>query len=363
MHLATARQTYVPLLPLKLADFDYEVPRERIARYPAEPRDSARMMVVDRTTGAIEHRTFRDLPDYFRAGDVVVVNDTKVFPARLYGQKERTGATVEVFLLRELNRETRLWDVLVDPARKVRVGNTIYFDNDLAAEVIDNTTSRGRTIRFIFDGAQHELYDLIDQIGHTPIPPYLRREEEPEDRARYQTIFAAKRGAVAAPTAGLHFTPELTTRLQARGVEMHPITLHTGLGSFNPVEVEDIGKHRMSAEFYAIPQETCEAVNRALESPANTVTVVGTTCTRACESSLSASRNLKAGCGWTDKFIHPPYDFVITQRLITNFHMPRSTLLIMVSSLLGVELMKHAYDQAIKEEYRLYSFGDGMLIV
>lgn len=348
---------------MKLSNFLYEYPPELVAKYPAEPRDSARLMVLHRKTGKIEHRTFRDLPDYFTQGDVIVVNDTKVFPARLYGNKEKTGARIEVFLLRELNAESRLWDVIVDPARKIRIGNKLYFENDLVAEVIDNTTSRGRTIRFVFDGSNQELYDKIDEIGQTPIPPYIKRKVEPEDQARYQTIFAKERGAVAAPTAGLHFTPELVGGLHHKGVALAPVTLHVGLGTFRPVEVEDLTKHRMDSEFFDIPSPTAEVVNTALASPDNAVTAVGTTVVRAIESSLSASYALKDKKGWTDKFIYPPYEFHITERLITNFHMPRSTLLMLVSAFAGHAFIMEAYQEAIKEEYRLFSFGDGMLIL
>lgn len=296
---------------MKLSDFTYEYPKNLIAKYPAEPRDSARMMVLNRKDRTIEHRLVSDLPEYYREGDVMVVNDTKVFPARLYGNKEKTGARIEVFLLRELNPESRLWDVIVDPARKIRIGNKLYFENGLIAEVIDNTTSRGRTIRFVFEGDNEELYQKIDEIGQTPLPPYIKRDVEPDDRARYQTIFAEHRGAVAAPTAGLHFTSDLVEALQRGGVQIMPITLHVGLGTFRPVEVEDLTKHRMDSENFLIGHRTAEAVNRALSSEENTVTAVGTTVVRAIESSLSASYTLKADTGWTDKFIYPPYEFRI----------------------------------------------------
>ena len=361
--VATAPRIFRPTLSLKLSDFQYDYPKELIAKYPAEPRDSARLMVVNRKERTVEHRTFRDIVEFFNDGDVLVVNDTKVFPARLFGNKEKTGARIEVFLLRELNRESRLWDVIVNPARKIRVGNKLYFDNGLVAEVVDNTTSRGRTIRFIFEGSHEELYAQIDAIGSTPIPPYLRREAEDIDKERYQTMFAEKRGAVAAPTAGLHFTPELVEDIKAKGVTVCPVTLHVGLGTFRPVEVEDLTKHRMDSENFYVHTDVCDAVNNALQSPDNTVTVVGTTCVRAVESSISASGGLKAGDGWTDKFIYPPYEFRITERLITNFHMPKSTLLMLVSAFADRELIMHAYEEAIKEEYRLFSFGDAMIIV
>lgn len=347
---------------MKLSDFVYEYPKNLVARYPIEPRGGARLMVLNRKNRTIEHKSFQDLPDYFKARDVLVVNDTKVFPARLFGNKEKTGARIEVFLLRELNPNSRLWDVIVDPARKIRIGNKLYFDNGLVAEVIDNTTSRGRTIRFVFDGENEELYRIIDEIGKTPIPPYLKREAEEADRERYQTMFAENRGAVAAPTAGLHFTPELISKLQDKGVDIVPITLHVGLGSFRPVEVEDLTKHRMDSENYEISDEAADCVNRALESPDNKVTVVGTTVVRAVETSLSAANTLKGSSGWTDKFIYPPYEFRITERMITNFHMPRSTLLMLVAAFAGHEFIMEAYREAVKEKYRLFSFGDAMLI-
>lgn len=348
---------------MKLSDFIYEYPREQIANYPAEPRDQARLMVLNRKAKTIEHRVFRDIVDYYNEGDVLVINNTKVFPARLYGNKEKTGAKIEVFLLRELNPESRLWDVIVDPARKIRIGNKLYFENGLVAEVIDNTTSRGRTIRFAFDGSNEELYEKIDEIGQTPLPPYIKREVEELDRTRYQTMFAEHRGAVAAPTAGLHFTPELVQELQDKGVKTVPVTLHVGLGTFRPVEVEDLTKHRMDSENYRIPFSTAEAVNKALLSPTKSVTAVGTTVVRAIESSLSAANTLKGSQGWTDKFVYPPYEFKITERLITNFHMPKSTLLMLVAAFAGYDFMFEAYKAAIENDYRLFSFGDGMLII
>ncbi|MEM8558726.1 MAG: tRNA preQ1(34) S-adenosylmethionine ribosyltransferase-isomerase QueA [Bacteroidota bacterium] len=348
---------------MKLTDFAYDYPKAAIAKYPAEPREAARLMVIDRHARTVEHRTVADLPDYFGPGDVIVGNDTAVFPARLYGRKEKTGAKIEVFLLRELNAETRLWDVIVDPARKIRVGNKLYFEGDLVAEVIDNTTSRGRTIRFCFEGTPQELYDLIDRHGTTPIPHYCRRPAEPEDRDRYQSPFAKHRGAVAAPAACLHFSDTLLAGLADTGVDVCTVTLHTGLGTFRPVEVEDLSKHRMDVEYFAVPPETATAVNRALSSPTNSVTIASTTSVRAVESSLSAMRQLKSGQGWTDKFIYPPYDFLITERLLTNFHMPRSTLLMLASAFCGHELLMQAYEEALRENYRLFAFGDAMLIL
>ena len=348
---------------MKLSDFVYEYPRSLIANYPAEPRDTARMMVLNRKERTIEHRQFNDIVEYFSKGDVLVYNDTKVFPARLFGKKEKTGARIEVFLLRELNPESRLWDVIVDPARKIRIGNKLFFANGLIAEVIDNTTSRGRTIRFVFGGSNLELYQKIDEIGLTPLPPYIKRKVEDEDRGRYQTIFAQRRGAVAAPTAGLHFTPRLLERLRKKGVQLVPVTLHVGLGTFRGVEVEDLTKHRMDSENYAIPSSTADAVNRALISPTNYVTAIGTTVVRAIETSLSVAHFLKGTQGWTDKFIYPEYDFAITERLITNFHMPKSTLLMLAAAFSGHDFLFEAYRTAIEENYRMFSFGDAMFII
>ena len=348
---------------MKLSQFKFEFPRELIAKYPASPRDSARMMVLNRAKGTIEHRRFRDVAEYFGDGDVIVYNNTRVFPARLNGEKEKTGANIEVFLLRELNSESRLWDVIVDPARKIRIGNRLFFDKGLIAEVIDNTTSRGRTIRFVFGGSNEDLYAKIDEIGTTPLPPYIKRKTEPEDRERYQTIFAKHRGAVAAPTAGLHFTPKLREALLKKGVIMTPVTLHVGLGTFRPVDVEDLTKHRMDSENFSIPRETAAAVNKVLSDSQRTVTALGTTVVRAIESSLSVSNELKRRSGWTDKFIYPPYEFKVTERLITNFHMPKSTLLIMVAAFAGYDFALEAYRKAIEKKYRLYSFGDAMFII
>ena len=349
--------------PQRLADFDFDFAPDLVAAYPAAPRDAARMMVVDREACTIEHRTVRDLPAYFGAGDVLVANDTSVFPARLRGYKEKTCAKVQVFLVRELNAQQRLWDAIVDPARKIRVGNKLVFGGGLSAEVLDNTTSRGRTLRFIFDGSPEGLHALIDEIGETPIPPYLRREAEPADKARYQTLFARHRGAVSAPTAGLHFTPGLVSALESRGATITSVTLHKGRGSFLPIEVEDIGKHRMDAEPFCVRPEAAEAVNAALASPEATVTACGPTVLRAMESSLSAHGTLKAMEAWTDKFIFEPYTFRIADRLLANFERPRSPLMVMQAAFMGHDLMRAAYDEAVRHEYRLFSFGDAMLVL
>ena len=348
---------------MKLSEFKFDLPAGLLALYPAENRDESRLMVVHRDTGKIEHKVFKDLIDYFDEGDVLVTNNTKVFPARLYGNKEKTGAKIEVFLLRELNKEMHLWDVLVDPARKIRVGNKLYFgDGELVAEVIDNTTSRGRTIRFLFDGPDEEFYKIVDSLGETPLPKEIKRQTEPEDRERFQTIFAEHTGAVAAPTAGMHFTRHLLKRLDLKGVEVSPITLHIGLGTFRPVDVEDLTKHKMDSENYLVPDETVNKVNQALDNKRR-VCAVGTTSMRSLESSVSAGGRLKPNEGWTDKFIFPPYEFKICNALITNFHMPESTLLMMAAAFGGYNNVMKAYQEAIKEKYRFFTYGDAMLII
>lgn len=348
---------------MKLSEFKFDLPSSHIALHPNENRDESRLMVIHKDTGEIEHKVFKDVVDYFDEGDVFVINDTKVFPARLYGNKEKTGAKIEVFLLRELNQEMKLWDVLVDPARKIRVGNKLYFgDGELVAEVVDNTTSRGRTIRFLFDGDRDQFYKMIDSLGETPLPKEIKRTAEPEDRERFQTIYAKNVGAVAAPTAGLHFTPQLLKKLELIGVDIASITLHVGLGTFRPVDVEDLTKHKMDSENYWVEKLTADRVNRAL-SEKTKICAVGTTAMKTLESSVSANGLLKDNSGWTDKFIFPPYEFKICDALITNFHLPESTLLMMASAFGGYDLMKEAYQLAIKEKYRFFSYGDAMLII
>lgn len=349
---------------MKLSHFNFNLPKELLAEFPAENRDESRLMVVDRKSGTIEHKMFKDLINYFDDGDVLILNNTKVFPARLFGNKEKTGARIEVFLLRELNSEQRLWDVLVDPARKIRIGNKLYFgdDDSLVAEVIDNTTSRGRTLRFLYDGSYDEFRHKLNELGETPIPKYINREVIPEDAERYQTIYAKEEGAVAAPTAGLHFSKHLLKRLEIKGVQFAEITLHVGLGTFNPVEVEDLSKHKMDSEELRITEEACKIVNEA-KANKKRVCAVGTTSMRAIESSVSSARTLNPFDGWTNKFVFPPYDFSIADCMITNFHTPKSTLLMMISAFTGHDLMKKAYDEAIKEGYRFYSYGDAMLIL
>lgn len=349
---------------MKLSEFSFDLPEELIAEYPSENRDEARLMVVHRDTGKIEHRLFKDVIDYFDEGDVMIMNNTRVFPARMYGNKEKTGAKIEVFLLRELNRESLLWDVLVDPARKIRIGNKLYFgdDDSLVAEVIDNTTSRGRTLRFLFDGPYEEFKAKITELGETPLPKYIKREVEDSDEERYQTIFAKVEGAVAAPTAGLHFSRELLKRLELKGVNFAELTLHVGLGTFRPVEVEDLTKHKMDSEQVIVPEKAARIVNEA-KAARKRVCAVGTTSMRAIETSVSTDGNLKAFDGWTNKFIFPPYDFSVANCMITNFHTPLSTLLMMISAFCGHELMHEAYKQAVENKYKFYSYGDAMLIL
>ena len=341
---------------MKLSNFNYELPKELLAEYPSDQRDESRLMVLHRDTQKIEHKLFKDVIEYFNDGDSFILNDTKVFPARLMGNKEKTGANIEVFLLRELSREQRLWDVLVDPARKIRIGNKLYFgdDDSLVAEVIDNTTSRGRTLRFLYDGSYDEFREKLLELGQTPLPKYIKRSEEEFDKDRYQTIYAKTEGAVAAPTAGLHFSKHLLKRLQIKGINIGELTLHVGLGTFNPVEVEDLSKHKMDSEELFIHNEVVEMVNKT-KANKNKVCAVGTTVMRGLESSVSSMGTLNPYKGWTHKFIFPPYNFSIADSLITNFHMPKSTLLMMVSAFCGHDFMMEAYQTAIKDKYRFYS--------
>jgi S-adenosylmethionine:tRNA ribosyltransferase-isomerase len=348
---------------MKLTDFRFELEGFNVPDVPVSPRDASRLMVIDRSTGTITHSTFADLPSFMNEGDVIVYNNTKVFPARLRGTKEKTEADIEVFLLRELQVENKLWDVLVEPARKIRIGNKLYFGDELMAEVVDNTTSRGRTIRFLHNGPNEELYEKLDAIGEMPLPPYIERQPTEEDKERYQTIFATERGAVAAPTAGMHFTHDLVKKLEKKGVEFLPVTLHIGWGTYRHVEVEDLTKHRMDSENYFISQETSEKINRALQSKKNKVIACGSTAVRAIETSIMASGLSKPGTGWTDKFIYPPYAFKITEGLITNFHRPESTLLMLAAAFGGYDLVMKAYQEAKAEGYRFFSFGDAMMIV
>ncbi len=349
---------------MKLSQFKFNLPKDLVAEHPAKTREGARLMVVNRKTGKIEHKHFKDVLTYFGDGDCMILNDTKVFPARMYGNKEKTGAKIEVFLLRELNAESRLWDVLVDPARKIRIGNKLYFgeDDTLVAEVIDNTTSRGRTLRFLFDGSYEDFRKTLEEMGETPLPKYIKRAPTEEDKERYQTVFAKHEGAVAAPTAGLHFSRELLKRLEIKGVNFANITLHVGLGTFRTVEVEDLNKNKMDSEQLFITETNCNIVNTARRDKKK-VCCVGTTTMRAIETSVSTDGYLKPFEGWTNKFIFPPYDFSVANCMITNFHMPESTLLMMVYAFGGYDLMQKAYKEAIKEKYRFYTYGDAMLIL
>ncbi|MFN0080882.1 MAG: tRNA preQ1(34) S-adenosylmethionine ribosyltransferase-isomerase QueA [Ferruginibacter sp.] len=349
---------------MKLSQFTFDLPLNLIAQNPAKRREDSRMMVINRKTGNIENKHFNDIQEYFDDKDVFVVNNTKVFPARMYGRKEKTGAKIEVFLLRELNRPNKLWDVIVDPARKIRVGNKLYFgeNDELVAEVIDNTTSRGRTIRFLWDGTDEEFRTMLDFMGETPLPKYIKRKPEEEDKERYQTVYAKHEGAVAAPTAGLHLSKELIKRLEIKGVRFAEVTLHTGLGTFRPIEVEDLSKHKMDAEYYKIDETACGIVNKAREKN-NRICSIGTTTMRAMETSYTAQHMLKPSEGWTNNFIHPPYNFNIADSLVTNFHLPKTSLLIMACAFAGYDLMMEAYKKAIKDKYRFFSYGDAMLII
>ncbi len=349
---------------MKLSQFRFDLPLNLIAQNPAKKREDSRLMVIHRETGQMENKHFRDIMDYYDDKDVFVVNNTRVFPARMYGRKEKTGAKIEVFLLRELNRPNRLWDVIVDPARKIRVGNKLYFgDHDeLVAEVIDNTTSRGRTIRFLWDDSEEDFRKMLDFMGETPLPKYIKRKPDEEDKERYQTVYAKHEGAVAAPTAGLHFSRELIKRLEIKGVRFAEVTLHTGLGTFRPIEVEDLSKHKMDAEYYAIDETACGIVNKAKEG-GRRICSIGTTTMRALESSFTAQKLLKPSEGWTNHFIHPPYNFSIADSLVTNFHLPKTSLLIMACAFAGYDLMMEAYKKAIKDKYRFFSYGDAMLIL
>jgi S-adenosylmethionine:tRNA ribosyltransferase-isomerase len=349
---------------MKLSQFTFDLPLNLIAQNPSKKREDSRMMVINRKTGNIENRTFNDIQEYFDDKDVFVVNNTKVFPARMYGRKEKTGAKIEVFLLRELNKANKLWDVIVDPARKIRVGNKLYFgeNDELVAEVIDNTTSRGRTIRFLWDSSEEEFKDMLEFMGETPLPKYIKRKPEEEDKERYQTVYAKHEGAVAAPTAGLHFSRELIKKLEIKGIRFAEVTLHTGLGTFRPIEVEDLSKHKMDAEYYKIEETACAIVNKAKEK-GHRVCSIGTTTMRAMETSYTAQKFLKPSEGWTNNFIHPPYDFSIADALVTNFHLPKTSLMIMACAFANYDLVMEAYKKAIKDKYRFFSYGDSMLII
>ena len=351
---------------MKLSQFKFKLPEEKIALYPAKYRDESRLMVVHKSTGQIEHRMFKDILEYFDDKDVFFFNDTKVFPARLYGNKEKTGARIEVFLLRELNEELRLWDVLVDPARKIRIGNKLYFgeDESMVAEVIDNTTSRGRTLRFLYDGPHDEFKAALYALGEPPLPDFIRsqREVDEDDTERFQTIFAKNEGAVTAPTAGLHFSRELMKRMEIRGIDFAFVTMHAGLGNFREIDVEDLTKHKMDSEQMFVEADACRIVNAAKDAGRN-VCAVGTTVMRTIETAVGTDGHLKEFEGWTNKFIFPPYDFSVANSMVTNFHLPYSTLLMLVAAYGGYDLIMEAYDQALKEDYRFGTYGDAMLIL
>ncbi len=349
---------------MKLSQFKFDLPRELIADHPQKNRDEAKLMVIDRKKKTIVHKRFKDILDYFSADDVFVLNNTRVFPARLYGEKEKTGAKIEVFLLRELNQESRLWDVLVDPARKIRIGNKLYFGDDesLVAEVIDNTTSRGRTLRFLFDGSYDEFKQTLQSIGETPLPKIHQRPVEDDDDKRYQTIYAKHEGSVAAPTAGLHFSRELMKRLEITGVKFAEITLHTGLGNFRSIEVEDLTKHKVDSEEMFINQENADIINSAKLNKKRLV-AIGTTSMKALETGVSITGQVKPYSGWTNKFINPPYDFQTADAMVTNFHLPMSPMMMMVSAYIGYDFLKEVYKVAIKKKYKFFTYGDAMLII
>ncbi len=348
---------------MKLSQFRFDLPLSLIAQTPNKRREDSRLMVIDRKTGNMEDHHFYEIMNFFEERDVFVVNNTKVFPARMYGRKEKTGAKIEVFLLRELNRPNKLWDVIVDPARKIRVGNKLYFgeNDELVAEVIDNTTSRGRTIKFLWDGPESEYRSLLENLGETPLPKYIKRKPDEMDKERYQTVYAKFEGAVAAPVAGLHFSEELIKRCEIHGIRFAEVTLHTGLGTFRPLEVEDLSKHKMDAEYFRIDDTACKVINQA-KSGGNRICSIGTTTMRALESSYSADQFLKPAEGWSNTFIHPPHVFSIADSLITNFHLPKTSLLIMACAFGGYDLIMEAYQKAIKDKYRFFTYGDAMLI-
>lgn len=349
---------------MKLSQFKFNLPDELIAKHPAVHRDEARLMVLHRKSGTIEHKVFKDVLDYFQAKDFFIFNDTRVFPARLFGNKEKTGAKIEVFLLRELNPDQHLWDVLVNPARKIRIGNKLYFgeNEELVAEVIDNTTSRGRTLRFLYDGPYDEFKQQLFAIGETPIPEYMERNAEPDDVERYQNIFARNEGAVVAPAAGLHFSRELMKRMEIRDINFGFLTLHNGLGAYRMIDVEDLTKHKMESEQMIITAELCQQVNNAKDEGHN-ICAVGTSVLRALETTVSTDGHIKPREGWTNKFIFPPYEFTLANSLVTNFHLPYSTLLMMATAFGGYEVVMAAYEEAVKEKYRFGAYGDAMLII
>ena len=349
---------------MKLSEFSFNLPEGLIASEPVPVRDESRLLVLHKKTGEIEHRIFKEILDYFDSGDVFVFNDTKVFPARLFGNKEKTGAKIEVFLLRELNEEHKLWDVLVEPARKIRIGNKLYFglDDSMVAEVIDNTTSRGRTLRFLYDGPHDEFKANLYALGETPLPDYIKRRPVPEDAERYQCIYARNEGAVVAPAAGLHFSRELMKRMEIKGVDGGFLTLHSGLGNYREIDVEDLTKHRMDSEQMEVGEELVQLVNTAKDRE-HRVCSIGTSTLRAIESTVGMNGHIKPYSGWTNKFIFPPYDFTVCDSLVSNFHTPYSVMLMMVAAFGGYEEVMHAYEVAVEEKYRFGAYGDAMLII
>lgn len=349
---------------MKLSQFKFKLPEELIAHHPADNRDESRLLILNRKTGEIKHDVFKSILNYYDDKDVFIFNNTRVFPARLYGNKEKTGAKIEVFLLRELNSDLRLWDVLVDPARKIRIGNKLYFgeDDSMVAEVIDNTTSRGRTLRFLYDGPHEEFKKALYDLGETPLPRYIERDVIEDDASRYQTIFAKHEGAVVAPAAGLHFSRELLKRMEIKGIEIGYVTVHSGLGNYRDIDVEDLTKHKMDSEQMIVDDAIVAMVNEAKDTQRQ-VCAVGTSVMRAIETAVSTDGHLKPFDGWTNKFIFPSYDFTVATSMVTNLHMPLSTLLMMTSAFGGYELMMDTYDVAIREKYRFGAYGDAMLIL
>lgn len=344
---------------MKLSQFKYPIPKNLIAKVPKSPRDASKMLVVNRQDGSMESKKFKNILDYFNEGDVLVLNDSKVFPAKLFGTKEKTRAKIEVFLLRQLSEEENIWDVVVDPARKVRIGNRIFFNKNLFCEVIDNTTSRGRIVRFNFKG---DFRKVIDKLGKMPLPPYIKREATEKDKETYQTVYAKNVGSVAAPSAGFHFTKELLKKIEAKGVHIAYITLHIGLGTYRLVEVEDLSKHRMDSEYYEITKEAADVINNSITKKKKVV-AAGSSVVRALESSVITGKHVRPGKGWTDKFIHPPQSVRVVDKLITNFHLPQSTLLMLTCAFADRDLVMKAYKKGIKEKYRFYDYGDAILVV
>lgn len=349
---------------MKLSQFNFNLPSELIAQYPRAERDEARLMVLNRKTGKITHHLFKDIIDFFNEGDVMVFNDTRVFPAKLYGNKERTNAKIEVFLLRELNAENKLWDVLVEPARKIRIGNKLYFgeDESLVAEVIDNTTSRGRTLRFLYDGPHEEFKRTLYSLGMTPLPEHITREPEEIDVDAFQTVYATKEGAVVAPGAGLHYSRLLMKRLELKGIEIGFMTVHSGLGTFREIDVEDLSKHRIDSEEVIIDERLVDMVNAAKDADKQ-VLAVGTSVLRGMVAGESMGGHLKEFAGWENKFIAPPYDFTVPTALVTNFHLPLSTMLMMEAAFGGYEDVMRAYEEAVREKYNFGTYGDSLLIL